>query len=133
MNLQVGVKILIRNKSDKYLFIKRKKLLQNETEQSWDIPGGRIKPGETLMKALQREVNEEINVTLTGEPQLINAQDIFVPTKKFHVVRLTYIIDLDIDSVKLSDAHGELMWATLPNTSSFNIEPFLKETLDKIS
>lgn len=55
MNLQVGVKALIKNSEDKYLFIKRSRLLGSEKETQWDIPGGRIETNENLMEALARE------------------------------------------------------------------------------
>lgn len=48
MKLQIGVKLLIQNHEGEYLFIKRTKLLQNESEVSWDIPGGRIESNEYL-------------------------------------------------------------------------------------
>ena len=107
MNLQIGVKILIRNRQQQFLFIKRTKLLQNETEESWDIPGGRIEPEEALDAALAREVQEELGIALTGTPQLINAQDIFMFAKDLHVVRLTYLLDTDVDvsTITLSDEH----------------------------
>ncbi len=130
MNLQIGVKVLLRNSSGEFLFIKRTQQLEGETEVSWDIPGGRIEPHEALDKALRREVKEELGIELTGAPQLLNAQDIFVPSKDLHVVRLTYLLDSDIDiaAVQLSDEHQDVAW--LPRLEAIDItEPFLSETL----
>ena len=131
MNLQIGVKILIRNHQQQFLFIKRTKLLQNETEESWDIPGGRIEPEEALDVALAREVQEELGIALTGTPQLINAQDIFVPAKDLHVVRLTYLLDTDVDvsTITLSDEHQAITWLSLTDARATITEPFLSETL----
>lgn len=133
MNLQIGVKVLIKNSNDEYLFIKRTELLQNETEVSWDIPGGRIEHEEPLADALHREVSEELGVDLVGTPRLVNAQDIFVPAKDLHVVRLTYTLDLDIPSVTLSDEHEESVWITQDNFAKLNVEPFLRETLQLLA
>ena len=66
MNLQVGVKVIIRNDNGDVLLLKRTSqfLLPADSEASWDIPGGRIEPDESLRDALAREVNEEIGATL---------------------------------------------------------------------
>lgn len=132
MKLQIGVKVLIKNSHGNYLFIKRTDLLQNETETSWDIPGGRIEPEESLPDALRREVKEELDIDLTGEPVLVNAQDIFVPAKDLHVVRLTYTLTADIETINLSDEHQEFTWVSPDTLSTLNLEPFLKETLARL-
>lgn len=47
----------------KALFIdENKKLLLLERPTHWDLPGGRLKMGETLYDALKREVNEEVGL-----------------------------------------------------------------------
>lgn len=135
MQLQIGVKIIIRNNKDKLLVIKRTELLQNESVTSWDIPGGRIEPNEDLRTALAREMLEELGVAINETPHLVNAQDIFVPAKDLHVVRLTYLAHEDIssESITLSDEHQQLAWLTLDEARNQVNEPFLKETLMLLS
>lgn len=129
MQLQIGVKVIIKNSLGKYLLIKRTEQLQNETELFWDIPGGRIDVHEHLDEALAREVHEEVGVTLTGSITLINAQDIFVESKQLHVVRLTYLLSQDIDDITLSHEHDAHKWCTIDEIASMNIDPYLKGTL----
>lgn len=133
MNLQIGVKVLLRSSTGEFLFIKRTQELENVAEALWDIPGGRIEPHEALDEALQREVKEELGIELKGTPQLLNAQDIFVPSKDLHVVRLTYLLDSDIDiaAVQLSDEHQDVAWLSLEEAIGMT-EPFLAETLSRI-
>lgn len=134
MILQIGVKVLIRRTDSKYLFIERTDVLQNETMQSWDIPGGRIEPEEALGDALAREVREEIGADIQGTvPRLINAQDIFVAAKDLHVVRLTYMLDFEPSVITLSDEHQSAQWLSLEQAQTISVEPFLKETLEKLS
>ena len=87
--LQVGVKILLENEGRQYLLLRRSLEKYPEVEGRWDIAGGRIDTGKTLMENLQREVSEETGLELIGIPRLIAAQDILRKTG-YHVVRLTY-------------------------------------------
>jgi len=41
----------------------------------WDIPGGHVEPGERLLEALEREVEEETGWRVVGQPTLINVVD----------------------------------------------------------
>jgi ADP-ribose pyrophosphatase YjhB (NUDIX family) len=91
MELQVGVKVLLKNEEGKYLLVRRNPKKYPEVGPKWDIVGGRIDPGSPLLENLAREVKEETGLELTGEPRVVGAQDIFNP--KFpdrHVVRISY-------------------------------------------
>lgn len=130
MKLQIGVKVLLRDSAGKFLLIKRTHQLENESEVSWDIPGGRIEPHETLDQALKREVKEELGIELEGTPQLLGAQDIFISSQDLHVVRLTYLLDCDIDiaTVHLSDEHQAIEWLSLEKAIDL-AESYLSKTL----
>lgn len=52
----LGVKALISNKNKQVLLLKR---AHPSKQTDWDIPGGRIQKGESLLEALLREVREE--------------------------------------------------------------------------
>jgi 8-oxo-dGTP diphosphatase len=130
MKLQVGVKALIKNNDDKYLFVRRSQILQNEQEPYWDIPGGRIEVDEPLLVALRREIAEETGLHIDKTtPRLLMAQDIFVTKAELHVVRLTYMLDGDGDAI-MSDEHTESQWLTLDEVWALNLDPFLKEALE---
>jgi len=130
MNLQVGVKVLIRNSRGEYLFIRRSTILATDiSEPSWDIPGGRIEPDEYLPEALKREVQEEIGHDIQSIPVLIAAQDIFVSTKGLHVVRLTYTLEENVDDIALSDEHEEYAWVHESQLETGIAEPYLAEVL----
>lgn len=60
MELQVGVKILLRNNEGKYLLVRRSSEKYPEVgHYQWDIVGGRIDPGFPLLDNLNREIKEE--------------------------------------------------------------------------
>lgn len=106
MELQVGVKILIKNEEGNILLLRRSKEKYPEIANQWDIPGGRINPGTSLLENLAREVKEETGLTLVGTPVLLGAQDIFPSHVEKHIVRLTYVGHAE-GEVVLSEEHDE--------------------------
>lgn len=129
MELQVGVKILLRNKDGKYLVLRRSKIKYKEVGAEWDIAGGRIEAGNTLLDNLRREVKEETGLEIKYEPKLITAQDILKKDK--HVVRLTYVGAAE-GEVVLSEEHTEYKWLSLEEISKLEpVDPYFKEILSK--
>lgn len=130
MELQVGVKILLKNKDGKYLILFRSFQTDPKPDKEyWDIPGGRINIGFSLVENLKREVMEETGLEMNDQPKLIYAQDIL---KGKHVVRLTYTGFGD-GEVKLSKEHSQYRWLTLKEIKNFNLmDSYLKEVLNKL-
>lgn len=128
MKLQVGVKALIKNPEGYYLLLKRAMPMENETQAHWDIPGGRINPDEVLLDGLMREIDEETGVLITSGFKLIGAQDIFVPSKELHVVRLTYAVDGN-GEVIVSHEHQETRWVSIYEALTLNLDPYLRDIL----
>lgn len=98
MDLQVGVKILLKNKEGKFLLVRRNPKKYPEVGPKWDLPGGRINPGSPLLDNLRREIKEEVGLDYIDTPKLVAAQDILKSADK-HVVRLTYVGELDGEPV----------------------------------
>lgn len=113
MILQVGTKILLKNNQGKYLLLKRSIIKYPEVEGRWDIVGGRIEVGTPLLENLKREIKEETGLELIKEPKLITAQDILRGTDK-HVVRLTYLGEIEGTPTLDPNEHEEYKWLTLP-------------------
>ena len=129
MELQVGVKILLKNKEGKYLLIKRSSEKYPEVGERWDIVGGRINPGSMLLENLKREIKEETDLDLVAEPKLVAAQDILrVPGR--HVVRLTYVGTINGEP-KLDGDHIEFKWFTIEEMKILEyLNIYFKELLD---
>lgn len=108
--LQVGVKALLLNKEGKYLILHRNIEVYPEVNNPWDIVGGRIDPGTSLIDNLKREILEETKLELLDTPKLIAAQDILKEDK--HVVRLTYIANIEGEPV-LETEHDAFKWLSL--------------------
>lgn len=125
MDLQVGVKIVLKNTDGKYLVVLRSAEKYPEAGMQWEIVGGRINPGTSLIENLKREVREETGLEIKGELKLITAQDILKIHK--HIVRLTYTGFAD-GEVVLSDEHTDYKWLSLKEI--LNLEPIDKYTKD---
>lgn len=155
MDLQVGVKIFLRNKSGQYLLLERNqdKYADINKSNKWDIVGGRINPGTPLVDNLEREILEETGLTLVAQPRLIAAQDILKPGKNFsdsqnssqqsfiapekHVVRLTYFADIDGDpvlgSTDLASEHLSFKWFSREELDNLQqLDSYAREALCKL-
>lgn len=131
MKLQVGVKLLIKNTAGQFLFIQRSSPLADGTGIKWDIPGGRINPGEGLIDALKREIREEVGINLTTEPKLLSAQDIFITDANLHIVRLTYAASFDGEAI-LGDEHQKMQWLTAQEAIAIDTDPYLRAVLNTL-
>lgn len=129
ITLQVGVKILLKNAQGQYLLLRRSLSKYPDVNGRWDIPGGRINPGTVLFDNLKREVKEETNVDLVGQPQLVAAQDILRSPGK-HVVRLTYVGQAE-GEIKLDpDEHDDHKWHSVQELAEHeDLDMYLKELL----
>lgn len=56
----IGVKALIRDDTGRVLLVSE----TAHEDKHWDIPGGRMEPGEDLLMTLRRELQEEIGTSL---------------------------------------------------------------------
>lgn len=82
----------------------------------WGIPGGKIKRGETCVKALRREIKEETNLNI-ADIQFVLAQDC-IDSKEFyraaHFVLLNYRCRCaGAPAVRLNDEAREFRWVSL--------------------
>ena len=132
MDLQVGVKALLKNREGKYLLLRRNPKKYPEVGAKWDIIGGRINPGSPLLENLKREIMEEAGLDYQGTPKLVAAQDILKSADK-HVVRLTYIGEMD-GQPKIDEEHLEARWFTSAEIKALGVgelDSFFKELVDK--
>ena len=130
MELQVGVKALLRNKEGKYLLVRRSPDKYPEAANRWDIVGGRINLGQTLLENLKREIKEETQLEMKKEPKLVAAQDIRCIAGK-HIVRLTFVGEMDGDPV-LDGDHTEFGWFAAEEIKNLEqLDIYVKELIYK--
>lgn len=131
MELQVGVKALIKNSNGEYLFLKRAEPYEREKKCRWDIPGGRINIGEPIYEALKREIKEETGLKMIGIPQVIFAQDILRGSDK-HVVRITFTVKAKGKVTLDKKEHSEYSWVNLNDAQRLHHDKFLTPVFKKL-
>jgi 8-oxo-dGTP pyrophosphatase MutT (NUDIX family) len=130
MILQVGVKIFLRNKEGKFLFLKRNPAKYTDIKGEWDIVGGRIELGSKLINNLKREVKEETQLEILSEPKLIYAQDI-IPNEEKHIVRLSYLGYTDGEPILDIGENTEYKWLSLEEIKKHeNLDIYVKEIIE---
>lgn len=129
--LQVGVKVLLKNKEDQFLILKRSSEKYKFVKDDWDIPGGRINPETSLIDNLKREVLEETKMKVNTEAlRILGAQDIFYGEDK-HVVRITFEGEVSGETV-LSEEHTEFKWVTIKEALKMEgLDQYLRKILEK--
>ncbi|MEG0766502.1 MAG: NUDIX domain-containing protein [Clostridia bacterium] len=104
----VAVKALIRYQ-DRYLLVRRtaKDIIG---AGDWECPGGKLRFGETLEQALQREVMEETSLSI--DIQRLLYATTFIPHCAYQSVLLVYLCLSQTDHVSLSSEHQDYRWIT---------------------
>lgn len=126
------MKVLLKNTEGKYLLLRRNPEKYPEVGAMWDIVGGRIDPGTSLLENLKREIKEETQLDLLKDPKIIAAQDI-LRIQGRHVVRITYIGEITGEPI-LDEDHDEYKWLDLEEIKSMpenQLDSYFKELLDK--
>jgi ADP-ribose pyrophosphatase YjhB (NUDIX family) len=130
--VQVGVKIFLRNPEGNYLLVKRSLETYKDVQGRWDIVGGRIHPGSTLIDNLRREVTEETQLRIVSEPVLIYAQDILIPESNMHVVRLSYTGTTEGEPILDTSENIEYVWVPLSEMKEWHdLDPYVHEIVTK--
>ena len=99
-------KALVTDGSGRYLLIRRSKASKHNAGK-WDLPGGKVDPGEDIDQALIREVAEETGLTVSLE-RVIGAAESETPLKR--VAYLIFEGSVGDGKVTLSDEHDCHKW-----------------------
>ena len=104
--------------SSRYLLLQKAKDTNSENIGKWECPGGRIKPKETSIEAITREMTEETDLTFRVVKQL--------PTKtargeKYDSHCDVYLIDVASMNVKLSTEHSDYRWMKAEDIQKQNL------------
>jgi 8-oxo-dGTP diphosphatase len=85
--LKISTAVVIMDADHKILLGKRKNVFGDGT---WGLPGGHMKPGETVLDCAKREVVNEVNITIK-DVELMDVVDIVDTGHGFQLVELGYL------------------------------------------
>lgn len=113
----LGVKALIRNHEGAILLMQvNPAKLHGEHRDYWDLPGGRVQSGDSIIDTLKREVSEETGISDVSDIQPINMvlSNIRIPVENNASVGLILSIYsctvTDDTSITLSEEHIASAW-----------------------
>lgn len=124
----VGGGILILNKKNETLLLKRGKNSKNEVGY-WNKPGGAIDHGEKVINAMKREISEEIGVKIDIWGYLPHADSIMKKDKQ-HWVGFNYLGRVKSGNIRNMEPHkfDDVRWFAL-NKLPEKLSPMTREAI----
>ena len=109
------------------------KVLSLKTRRAgrWELPGGRIKYGESVEEAFQREIKEEIGFENFEMGDLMNMWSFVNEEINHHFIVFDFEILTNKDIIKLSEEHVEYKWVDADEFEQMDMREGHKESLRK--
>jgi len=119
----LAVKALIADDQDRILAIRRS-MDSKQFKHAWDLPGGKVDPGESFDVALVREVQEETGLTVALEG-VAGATEYEMPGSRLAVLVLR--ARRVSGEVSLSSEHDDLTWIPSADLATLDFHGQLRE------
>ena len=82
----------------------------------WEFPGGKIEIGETNSEALERELYEELGISVKIGKELMNYEHVFKTT----IYNITFMEIIDYEGEICNNAHSEIKWVKFSNLLEYD-------------
>lgn len=118
---------IIKNSNDEILILRRHPKSRTNPHK-WELPGGKVDPGEFFDEALVREIKEETNLDGAVGDFYEAIQDDYV--HKITVQVVMYLKNITGD-ISISDEHDNWMWANLEKIKTLELSTAFEKVLKK--
>ncbi len=98
---------------------------------SWEFPGGKVEPGEDPDRALVREVDEELHLTLRLGPEVAHPEGAW-PISERHELRL-FLAEIASGAPRPDETHDEVRWLVAADLRSVTWLPADEAALGAVS
>ena len=112
-------KALVRDREGRYLFIRRS-AASKHFGGYWEMPGGKMDPGEGIDQTLEREVFEETGLRVR-DPHVFGASEGDTPEARF--IQVIMEVSAEPGTVTLSAEHDEFTWVTPREAVALKLSP----------
>lgn len=117
--------------STRYLLLKKQEDENPEAIGKWECAGGRIKPRETPLEAIAREIKEEIGIEIGRNAKIFKQfptlKDI---SKRYDLECDVYLIEAYSMTIKLSSEHSDYAWKKAEEVKNMNLVPYANLLLE---
>ncbi len=129
------VKLFVATKA--FIFYKNRVLLLRESskyedgsnEGKYDVPGGRIEPGQRFDESLLREIREETGLDVEiGKPFFVNEWRPVVNGEEWQIVGTFFECFTDDNEVRLSKDHDKYVWIEPKDFENYDLNENLYDT-----
>lgn len=97
----------------------------------FDVPGGRLDPGEHFAESLEREVKEETGLDVEiGSPFAVGEWRPEVDGEKWQIVGVFFECEAGSRDVQLGEDHGEYVWIDPENHREYELIENLYERFE---
>ena len=124
-------------KENKILILRRHPKSRNNPHK-YELPGGKVDPGEFFDEALIREFKEETSLDVKLRSLFETVQDEFISRRTnqpISTVQLMMNLDIISGEVKISDEHDDFKWTSIEELKELYkqdmLTPTLRKTLEK--
>lgn len=121
--------LIVNNKA---LLIRRAKT-ESFLPGYYELPGGKVELSEKPEKSLEREFQEETNLTIkVRRPYSVFTYDI-AKDETIHVVEIVYFVELvgDLNKLKLSKEHDDYKWIKFEDLSTLKLSDQIKKNIEE--
>ena len=119
-------------REDNKILILRRHPKSRNNPHKWELPGGKVDPGEFFDNALIREFKEETNLDVKIESLFEVVQDEFISRRTnqpISTVQLMMNLEIMDGEVQISSEHDEYKWVSIEELKELYDEGMLTTTL----